>query len=339
VGVKKLMKIRRMIITVTIGALALSVTGCNMVTKTQTAIDSTIVAKVNKDTITKKEYQVQLDKLIKNDDAQYGTGFSTSDQGKAAIATQKPQLLDQMISEVLVLQKADELKLTPSKADLKTAVDKQIADIKKNTFSDDQTKFDAGLKSAGYTLASLTADIEKSVKIGKVMDYINKDLTVSDSEIKDYYTLNPYNYTEQPDQIDIAHLLVADEATAVKAKARITAGEAFAKVATELTTDTASKAKGGDLGYQPYVNSGLDATFMKAAMALKNGEVSNPVQTQFGWHVIKVLGRKEYKEKPLASVTDEIKTTLLSTKKNDAQTKQIDAWKAAAKITKYEKNL
>ena len=80
-----------------------------------------------------------------------------------------------------------------------------------------------------------------------------------------------HSYTEKPNQIHLAHILVKTEDEAKKVKDRLDKGEDFAKVAKEVSTDPGSKDKGGDLGTVPYVNSGFDATFMAAAIALKEG--------------------------------------------------------------------
>ena len=87
----------------------------------------------------------------------------------------------------------------------------------------------------------------------------------------------------------VSHVLVADEATAVKARARIVAGEDFAKVAKELSTDPGSKDAGGVLPCGPV--SQYVAPFAAAASTLKINELSQPVKTDFGYHIVKVTKR------------------------------------------------
>ena len=78
---------------------------------------------------------------------------------------------------------------------------------------------------------------------------------------------------------------------------------------------------------------------MAAAIALKAGEVSAPVKTSFGYHIIKCIGKTEYPLKAFAAVKDEIKKTVLDTAKSTAVTDKITEWTKAAKIKTYEDNI
>ncbi|MDR3576324.1 MAG: peptidylprolyl isomerase [Anaerolineaceae bacterium] len=92
------------------------------------------------------------------------------------------------------------------------------------------------------------------------------------------------------DEVWARHILVADQATALKVRARLVAGENFAKVAAEVSTDTGTKNNGGDLGW--FGKGTMDPAFEAAAYALKVGEISQPVKSQYGWHIIQSLGHE-----------------------------------------------
>ncbi|HMO29205.1 peptidylprolyl isomerase [Enterovirga sp.] len=96
------------------------------------------------------------------------------------------------------------------------------------------------------------------------------------------------------EEIHARHILVDSEELAKKAAARVRAGEDFAKVAGELSKDPGSKKDGGDLGF--FTKDRMVAPFAEAAFKLKPNEISEPVKSQFGWHVIQVLERRS---KPL----------------------------------------
>jgi peptidyl-prolyl cis-trans isomerase C len=90
-------------------------------------------------------------------------------------------------------------------------------------------------------------------------------------------------------QIKVSHILLDSEDSARKAE-ELLKKEPFAKVAKEMSVDSSSKDKGGDIGY--LLSGTMDPDFEKAALALKQGEVSGPVKTKFGWHIIKLDEKK-----------------------------------------------
>lgn len=108
------------------------------------------------------------------------------------------------------------------------------------------------------------------------------------------------------EQIWARHILVADEATANAALARIKNGEDFGKIVAELSTDTTSKVLNGDLGW--FGKGVMDTDFENAALSLGIGEISQPVKSQFGYHIIQVLGKEN---KPLTpeEITNKTLTT------------------------------
>jgi peptidyl-prolyl cis-trans isomerase C len=97
-------------------------------------------------------------------------------------------------------------------------------------------------------------------------------------------------------EVRARHILVENEDEAKKAQARVKGGEDFAKVAGELSKDPGSKTDGGDLGF--FTKDRMVEPFAEAAFKLEPGQISDPVQSQFGWHVIKV---EEKRAKPVPS--------------------------------------
>ncbi|MBX9932010.1 MAG: peptidylprolyl isomerase [Methylobacterium sp.] len=101
------------------------------------------------------------------------------------------------------------------------------------------------------------------------------------------------------EEVHARHILVEDEATAKAVAARIKGGEDFAKVAAEVSKDPGSKTEGGDLGW--FTKERMVARFAEAAFKMNGGQISDPVKTQFGWHVIKV---EEKRVKPVPTFVE-----------------------------------
>lgn len=337
--------IKKLLSAALISMFAFSAVGCNMIAKTPEAIAKSPVAVVNGEKITRAD----LDKnpnmmsVIAQAKQQYGENYDKNADAMDVIKTQRQQILDNMITEKVVAQKAKEMNLLPDESKLKAEVEKQYNDIKKQQFGNDETKFQAALKQQNFTEQSLKdlflSQLRSQEMYKNVSDNLSKNVKVDDKKVQDYYNANKAQFTEKPNQIHLAHILVKTEDEANKVKARLDKGEDFAKVAKEVSTDPGSKDKGGDLGTVPYVNSGFDATFMAAATALKEGTISAPVKTQFGYHVIKSIKKEEYPAKSFDSVKDQIRKQLEDQEKQNVVSQKIDEWKKAAKITKYDKNL
>jgi len=161
-------------------------------------------------------------------------------------------------------------------------------------------------------------------------------ITLDEAEIQKYYDRHQVEY-DIPEQVKAAHVLIrvasdADEKTragkkelAEKVLAEAKAGKDFAELARKYSDDKASVAKGGDLGF--FTRGTMVTPFEQAAFALKPGELSEVVETPFGYHVIKAEAYVEAGTKPLAAVVDQVKASLLKEKSRQlAYEKAMDAY-------------
>ncbi len=169
--------------------------------------------------------------------------------------------------------------------------------------------------------------IEEVINALLAQEYIRKNISdpanVSDKEIKDYYEKHKSQFM-QPEQVKASHILIrvpsgADNKKWNEAKKKaqdirkqIMAGEDFATLAKKYSQDPGSKSRGGDLGY--FKKGQMVPDFEKAAFSLKKGEVSQPVKTTFGYHIIKVYDKKPAKQKSLKDAKQEIRQMLLRKK-------------------------
>ena len=133
------------------------------------------------------------------------------------------------------------------------------------------------------------------------------DLAATDTDVEKYYNDHRAEY-DKPVELLASHILVSSEADAQTAMARLKSGEPFEEVAKEMSKDPATAIRGGKLA--PFQRGTLVPEFEDAAFALKNGEVSGIVKTQFGFHIIKKLGEKPLPARPFAELKDDIRQKL-----------------------------
>jgi foldase protein PrsA len=247
------------------------------------------------------------------------------------------QILDYLVTLEIATQKADELGVAVTDEDVQAQLD-QI----KGMFGGDEAAFEAALKQQNMTLDQLMVSLRERELLTKSAEAVTKDVVVGDDEIASYYEEHESEFT-QPEARTARHMLFSPggspdssaeatdaewEAVRVEAEAarkRITDGEDFAAVAREVSDDTGSKDQGGDLGE---VKKGtMVPEFEEALWALKASEVSQPVKTQFGYHLIKLEQVSEARQSTLDEVKDQIKTTLL----DEAQQAEWTKWLADAK--------
>ena len=187
--------------------------------------------------------------------------------------------------------------------------------------------FEMALLQSGFEdEAALKETLKTNLLIEKA---VVKD--ISDADVKKYYEEN------YKPEIKARHILVADEAKAKEIKAKLDAGEDFAKLAKENSTDTQSAKQGGDLGW--FGPGKMVPAFEEAAYALKVNEISQPVQSDYGYHIIQVTEKKE--KQPFEEVKDEMKEQLKLSKLNDRTVFQgiIDRELKDAKVEIKDKDL
>ena len=207
-------------------------------------------------------------------------------------------------------------------------VNSQLASLKEQFFNGDEEKYQEELEKQGLTEEQLREQIESKLLSDKIYAAVTKKATVTDAEVKAYYDQNKAQY-EQPESRQVRHILVKKEALANEIHTKLENGGDFAKLAKQYSEDTASKAEGGK--FEAFKGKTV-APFDKFVFAADTGELSQPIKTEFGWHVIEVLSDVEpASAQPLDEVSETIKSTLLQ----EEQNKALQDWVAETK-TKYK---
>lgn len=172
-------------------------------------------------------------------------------------------------------------------------VDKKMDELKEQL----GPQFEMAIMQSGFKDED---DFRESLKVNLLQEKAAvKDIKVTDEEVKQFYE-------NKQKKINARHILVDDEKTAKEVKEKLEKGEDFAKVAEKYSTDTAANEQGGDLGTISIDDPQLDQTFKEAAFKLKKDEISEPIETDFGWHIIQVTDiKKEKEKKPFEKVKDQ----------------------------------
>lgn len=229
-------------------------------------------------------------------------------------------VLDDMIIDRLLRSRSKDVKIDDAE------VAKNLDQLKAQ-FPSEKELNDA-LKKTGQTLDGVKEKIKISLQQQKwIESQIADKVAVKDEDAKAFYDKNPDKF-QQPEMVRASHILIAvpDDATpevaaakeklAKTTKERITKGEDFAALAKELSDDPGSKVNGGDLDFFPH--DAMVPEFADAAFKLKVNDVSDPVKTKFGWHIIKVTDKKAARTIPFDEVKDKIVDYLKEGKRRDA---------------------
>jgi len=231
------------------------------------------------------------------------------------------QLTDELIMDKLVSKAAEGVTVPQSE------IDAELAKIKAQFPSEEE--FTKQIVAAGQAPDKLGDSLKKMLQQQKWMEsQIGGKTKATDEEAKKFYDTNTKEF-EQPETVKASHILilvnkddsedVAKEKLEVakKAAARAKKGEDFTKLAKELSQEPGAKESGGDLGFFP--KDQMVPEFSEAAFAQKVGQISDPVRTQYGWHVIKVTDKKAAGTVPY----DEVKKQLLAYLEKDKQRKAV----------------
>ena len=177
-------------------------------------------------------------------------------------------------------------------------------------------------------------DLRQRLVVQRVMRDYQEAPVLSDEEIKTYYDQNQRLFSGA--QIHAAHILVKDESLANQLRAQLdSAPDKFDELAKTNSVDTATAARGGDLGF--FGQGRMVAEFERAAFALENpGDLSPIVHTPFGYHIIKLLERKDGPSKPFDEVKDRIRVAMVNQRRQELVTQRFDKVKADAKIEVHD---
>ena len=300
--------------------------------------DKKVVATVNGKDITLGNYEKLLALNKSSMESYYGSDIWSTEieKDKTYEDALRDMVLETMIISEVIYQQAEKEKVAPT--------DKQIQDQidSFNETTKDDADYKDKLKKMGINEAFLKFQFSRDLANSKLQEKFEKDIKISEDDMKKYYNDNKSSF--YTDTVTASHILLktqddnGKELSAEKKKeakkkaeealAKVKSGEDFAKIAKEYSEDS-SASSGGELG--TFGRGQMVTEFENAAFSMKPGQISDIVETPYGYHIIKVTDRVD-KQETYDEVKGKIKGILASEKYND----YIEKLKKDSKIDKKE---
>jgi peptidyl-prolyl cis-trans isomerase C len=291
--------------------------------------DQTVAVTVNGEDITKGQIAEEVARLSR----QFGGRMSPEQMGQMQGALNQ-QATDNLISRVLLSQKIEEenVQVAPEE------IDARMDEIRASVGS--EADLANRLAMMGMTVEMLEKEMETGLAVEKLIAKYVPTAEVTDSEVRSYYDQNLDRF-RQPESVQASHILIKADATATEAEkalarkeaedvlAQINQGADFAELARGHSACPSSQ-KGGDLGM--FQRGQMVKPFEDAAFALDVGEVSGIVETQYGYHIIKVTAREDARTVPFDEAEAGIRAMLDGQRMQEAMKTYTDQLRAAADI-------
>jgi len=288
------------------------------------SVPSDSIAVVNGTEISKDEFDQLLDQAKKASEA---SKQEFPKAGTPEYQSLQTQFVAYLVQREEFRQSAEELGIEITEKD----VDKAEDELVKSRFDGNEKEYERALKQQGLTAEDYRSTLEASVLAQKLYEEVTKEIEVTGEDVLAYYTQNQSQYGT-PESRDVRHILVAEKdangqvdfekskAKADEIYAELEGGADFADLAKASSADPGSKDTGGKLT----ISRGQTVPeFDKTSFELDAGELSQPVKTQYGYHVIEAVSPvRPAKVTPIAKVKASIRTTLLQ----EERQKVMAAW-------------
>lgn len=302
--------VKKLLIITLISAVALGLFGCAKNTEG-------LVGEVNGEGITEEEFNMDYQVFQNLYEKQLGDDAleQPGQDGKTLGESLKDSILEKLIMEKLVAKESAEMNIAVTDEEVVEQMDSYI------TSMGGQENFDEFLASNKLTIEFFKANMKKELLVDKHKAEFLKGLKLTEDDAKKYFEENKENLVV----LKASHILVATEEEGKAILERLNAGEDFATVATLESLDSVSAAKGGELGY--FAKGNMIAEFEDAAFELEEGEISELVKTEVGYHIIKLEERKD--------TFEELKDDIIDVLNEEQYIAKVEELRSDAKVEKY----
>lgn len=231
---------------------------------------------------------------------------------KKMVQTNGAEALDVLISNEIIRQEAEEADITVTEEELEAEL------VEYEEMYGGAEGLEAAIAESGLTMENLENEMKTFLKVEKL---IGPNIEITDEAIETYFKENQESLGQQA-QVEASHILTETKEQAEEVAEKLAAGGDFAELAAEYSLDTASAENGGELG--SFAKGAMAPAFEEAAFAMEPGEISEPVETEFGFHIIKVTDKTEASEATLEDSREQIKEILF----DEALNARYAAWLA-----------
>ncbi|MGM0367849.1 MAG: peptidylprolyl isomerase [Actinomycetota bacterium] len=280
---------------------------------------SEAVAVVSGEKITQKQVNTYLD-FVKSQDTE-----NVLENDEEQLEAIKANIMDSLIVITLLKQYASSNGIEVDQG----KVEQKYQEVVESYTSEEALEQE--LEGRGIEIEFFKNELRDQTLREEIYNRVTGDIEVSEQEIKDFYEQNKEIYFKVPEKVKVSHILVqynesgqeATEADKKEAldkiefiKSEIEEGKDFSEVAKEYSDDTLSAENGGDLGY--ITKDQMVKEFEDAAFQLEVGEVSSPVETIYGYHILKVTDKQEEYIEKYEDAKETAKQYLLNERKSEA---------------------
>jgi foldase protein PrsA len=279
-------------------------------------VPSDAIAQVGSTPITKATFNGLMTVALARYQAQ---GQPAPKVGTPTYTSLRDSAVTLLVQQAELAQEAQKLGVTVTQKD----IDNQVESIKKTYYQGSDKKFNDALTKAHLTLPQLEQyELRPNLLGQKLQAKVTSNANVSDAAALKYYNQNKTSFTT-PKTREVRHILVNSKSLAQTLYTKLKNGASFAALAKKYSKDTGSAAQGGKLCVAHGGSSGACQQtvppFDKAAFSLKTNELSQPVKSVYGWHLIQALGPvKPAHTQTFAEVKSQIQANLASQQKQTA---------------------
>ncbi|OGV98994.1 MAG: hypothetical protein A3I04_07650 [Nitrospinae bacterium RIFCSPLOWO2_02_FULL_39_110] len=273
-----------------------------------------VVAIVNGEKITADEFEREFSVLRKKDGPDE---IAETEQAQ----TLRKNLLNQLIEKKLLLQEAKKLNISATDAELEEAMRQAEADYPQDTMKE-------AMRNEGITRGEWKTKIGENILVERlVAQRLKGKVNVSDNDI-DLYFKKKFKDFVMPRQVRVFQIVVKSEEEAINIRSNLIRGWDFGDIAREKSIGPEAE-RGGDLGF---FSEGEMPQEFDMIFKLKAGEISHPVKTPYGYHIFKLIEKREAKKMGISEARKKIRRILIKDKYDDALNTLITSLKSSASI-------